>query len=508
MKVVLIYAPGLRPLEIYQSIGVRAPPLGLAYIAAVLEGLGHKVSIIDASTMGYTAKATFRKAISENPDVIGISSVTPTVKSGYLIAKYIKEYDSSIPVIMGGPHVSALYNEALSTGYVDYVVIGEGEITTSELINYLERGTPDRKKIKGLAYIDDSKIVFTGRREFIKNLDILPKPARHLLPMDKYTVFNKPIKIIHIMASRGCPYGCIYCSTSYYWGRRYRIRSAKLVVDEIEEAMEKYNTNIVVFSDDELTLSKRWVLEFSKEVRERGLDITYSCGSRVNNVDREILNALKKSGCSIIYYGIESYNNRDLKLIRKGITVEQAIRAIKLTKEIGIEVTGSFILGFPWQTIDDMRKTVEFASKLNLDYAQFTVATPYPGTPLFNLARIFRLIEIWDWDLYTTVQPVMRGFKFTIKQLGKMLSWAYRNFYLRPQYLIKQILKGRLETMTDIVVSALKSIFPKLFKRSTEDRGPEYRSEDIAEIENMLYKFRRNNLEVRDTRVASSQYTL
>lgn len=458
MKVILISSPGLRPLEIYQSIGLRAPPLGLAYIASILERAGYKVRIVDAPTLGLTIKHIINCIKRFKPDVIGISSVTPTAKAGYIISRLTKrEYDRDVPIVMGGPHVTYMYREALTVGKADYVVRGEGEYTMLELMDYLSRGKPSLNEILGLAYKDRYGNVFRNKgRPLIRNLDELPEPARHLLSMDHYTLFDKPVKIIHVMASRGCPYGCIYCTTSYYWGRRYRIRSPEKVVNEIERCMNKYKTNIVAFTDDELTLNKGWIMRFTKEIIDRGLDIVYTCGSRVNNVDREVLARLSKTGCSMIYYGIESCNDRDLSLIRKGITTRQIEKALSLTKKYGIETTGSFILGFPWQTINDMRNIVKFAIKLDVDYAQFTVATPYPGTPLYYYAKRCNLIESYDWDDYTTIKPVMRGLYFTREVLSKLIGWAYRSFYLRPKYIFKNMLKGRLKTVGGVILNIVK----------------------------------------------------
>jgi len=459
MKIVLINSPGLRALEIYQSIGVRAPPLGLAYIAAILEKIGHKIRIIDAPTLNMSIKRVIEEVKRENPDVVGISAVTPTVKSGYLISRILKrDYDKDLPIVMGGPHVSYMYKEAIEHGKADYIVIGEGEYTSKELIDYLEKGRPRPEDILGIAYKDREGLIRRNKnRPLIRNLDLLPEPARHLLPMDHYTLFDKPIKIIHVMASRGCPYGCIYCTTSYFWGRRYRIRSPKLVADEVERNIEKYDTDIVVFVDDELTLSKRWVLNFTRELIERGLDITYTCGSRVSNIDDEILASLRRTGCSVIYYGVESYNDNDLKIIRKKITISQVCRAVSLTKKYGIGVAGSFILGFPWQTINDMKNTVKFSIKLDVDYAQYTVATPYPGTPLYYYALSNNLIESFNWDEYTTIRPVMKGFRFNREDAGRILSWAYRKFYLRPKYIVKNIINGGFRTVARIAWRAIKS---------------------------------------------------
>ncbi len=476
MKVALLYSPGLRKLEIYQSIGVRAPPLGLAYIAAVLEQAGHKVSIIDAASLEMSVKDAAKAVLAENPDVVGISAVTPTVKGGYAVARRVKEADSDIPVVMGGPHVSFMYEEALKNG-ADYVAVGEGEYTMLELVEHLEaRGMGEEpKQVKGLVYRDkEGRLKATPPRPLIRNIDELPEPARHLLPMDKYTLFDKPIKIIHVMASRGCPYGCIYCTTSYFWGRRYRIRSVEKVVDEIEKAVEKYKTNIVVFSDDELTLIRKWVFDLTDEIKRRGLDITFTCGSRVSSVTPEMLKRLKEAGCTTIYYGVESYKDEDIEKIGKRITMKQVINAVKWTRESGIESAGSFILGFPWQTIDDMKNTVKFAERLGVDYAQFTVATPYPGTPLYYMAKEHNLIEITDWDYYTTIYPVMRGFHFRREDLFKIISWAYRSFYLRPRFILSQIRKGRLKTIWDIAYRALKGyvkskMFGEKSRKNEED---------------------------------------
>ncbi len=482
MKIVLVNSPGLRRLEIYQSIGVRAPPLGLAYIASILEGEGHRVKIIDAPTLELGVRDVVWLVKREAPDVVGISAVTPTVKSGYLVAKYLKEeYDWDLPIIMGGPHVSALYNEALSTGYVDYVVVGEGEFTSLELVRYIESGRPDLREIRGVAYRVEGVPRFNGYRELIRDLDILPRPARHLLPMDRYTLFDKPIRIVHIMASRGCPYGCIYCTTSYLWGRRYRIRSPESVVDEIEEALDKYNTRIVAFTDDELTLSKRWVLKFTELIMDRGLDITYTCGSRVSNVDREVLAGLSRSGCSIIYYGIESYKDEDLVRIGKKVTISQVWRAVELTHLFGLEAAGSFILGFPWQTIDDMKNIVKFSIDLGLDYAQFTAATPFPGTPLYEYAKSMGFIEVWDWSRYTTIQPIMRGYRFSLDDVRRLLHWAYQRFYLRPKYLVKEVLRHRIKNLFEVIKRGLFGI------HRARDENNLY-IKDLIEIENSIRK--------------------
>lgn len=457
----LTLPPEIHSLEIYKIIGMKAPPLGLAYIAAVLEKEGHEVKVIDTATLEMNYRDWLREVRSWSPDVVGLSLITPTAPRGYEAARLLKEeLGNDVVIIAGGPHPTYMYEEALSNG-VDVVVRGEGEYTTLELVNTIERHGLSKEalgKVKGIAFKNDSgDTVVTPPRPFIRDLDKLPWPARHLLPMNKYTLFGKPIRIAHVMASRGCPYGCMYCITSYFWGRRIRFRSAKNVAEEVEYLVNKYKAEHIAFTDDELTVNRKFVLEFIDEIKERGLDITFSCGSRVDHVNREILKKLYDNGCTAIYFGVESASQETLDRIGKRITLEQARKAFTWVKELKGFALGSFILGFPWETVDDMKKTVDFAVSLDPNYAQFTALTPYPGTPLFEFAKKNNLIEDWDWEHYTTVRPVMRGFHFTTKDLGRMLKYAYRRFYLRLGFISREFRAGRIRDLSGILVKELFS---------------------------------------------------
>ncbi len=460
LRVLLTLPPGIHKLEIYRVAGIKAPPLGLAWIAAVLERMGHKVKIIDTPTLEMEAKDWLIEVKSWHPDIVGFSMLTPTAPKGYQAAKMLKEeLGDDFPIFAGGVHVTPMYKEALNNN-IDVVVLGEGELTTAEFINVVEKHGLDKEKlknVKGLAFKDDSKIITTGPRPLIQDLDSLPWPARHLLPMDKYTLLGKPIKVAHVMASRGCPYGCIYCITSYFWGRRIRFRSAKSVADEIEYLVDKYKVKHITFSDDELTINRRFVYGLVKELKDRGLDVYFSCGSRVDHVNKEYLKFLYDNGCEALYFGVESASQETINKIGKRIRLEQAVKVFRWVREIGGFAMGSFILGFPWETIDDMKKTIDFAIKLKPNYAQFTVLTPYPGTPLFKYAVEHNLIEDWNWEHYTTVRPVIRGFHFTREQLGKMLTYAYRKFYIRWEFIKEEIKAKRFRHIFGIVFKELGS---------------------------------------------------
>ncbi len=460
MRVLLALPPDVHELEIYKIAGMNAPPLGLAYIAAVLERAGHEVRIIDSPTLRVTMDRFLSMVREFKPDVVGISLQTPLAPKGYRVAKRLKEEFPDIILVAGGPHATYMVDEALSNGF-DVVVKFEGEYTTLELINALERHglSPEvLKQIRGIAFRDrEGRIVETPRREFIENLDELPFPARHLLPMDKYTVFGKSIRAAHVMASRGCPYGCVFCSTSYFWGRRIRFRSATNVADEVELLVERYGAKYVIFTDDELTSSRKFVYDLVNEFKQRKLDVVFTCGARVNHMDREFMKFLVDNGCVGLYFGVESGSQRILDLIRKRITLDQARKVFEWAKELKAFAVASFIIGFPWETIEDVEKTIRLSIELDPSYAQFTVATPYPGTPLFYYALEHNLIEDWNWEHYTTVRPVMRGFYLDLKTIARLLQEAYLKFYARWSFLVRELKAGRLGALIPRILKAVAS---------------------------------------------------
>ena len=295
MRILLALPPESHECEIYRITGIKAPPLGLGYIASILESLGHKVTIVDSPTLNISVKDFIHKVKEFRPDIIGLSIQTPLAPKAYKTAGILKEEFNDIIIIAGGVHPTFMYKEALSNN-IDIVVRGEGEETIKELIEIIDKygyNGEMLKKVKRKAFKDkENRIVVTPPREYIENLGKLPFPARHLLPMEKYTLFNKPINIAHVMASRGCPYGCIFCSTSYFWGRRLRLRSAKNVANEIEHVVDKYRAKYIVFADDELTTSRKFVYELIDEIKKRKLDIVFTCGARVDHMDREFMKFL------------------------------------------------------------------------------------------------------------------------------------------------------------------------------------------------------------------------
>jgi anaerobic magnesium-protoporphyrin IX monomethyl ester cyclase len=286
---------------------------------------------------------------------------------------------------------------------------------------------------------------------WIKDLDSLPFPARHLLPMDKYTILGKKSTIGNIISSRGCPFYCTFCESSLLFGRMFRARSPKNVVDEMKQLINEYHPKTIEFSDDLFTLNMKRTETICDEIRRRGLDIPWACSSRVDTVSRSLLRKMKKAGCILIYYGVESGSQRVLNLMRKHIKIEQIIKAIKWTKEVGIEILASFIIGFPGETREDMQKTIAFAKRLDVDYAQFSFATPYPGTELYQMAKEKGLLLTEDWSQYTAGKPVIAVDNSTKDDLTKLLKKAYQKFYLSPKLLLRHLSKRRFSLFFKVI---------------------------------------------------------
>ncbi|RLF21885.1 MAG: B12-binding domain-containing radical SAM protein [Thermoprotei archaeon] len=443
-RVLLSLPPCIHELEVYKSVGAWAPPLGLAYIAAVLENHGHEVRIIDTAITKLDLPKFIHEVKSWRPDVVGLSLLTPTAPKGYLAIKRLKTILPDVPIVVGGVHPTFMYEEALKEG-ADIVVRGEGEYTMLEIVNIIEEeGLNDvaLKHIPGIAFRNRyGKVIVTGLRPPIRDLDRLPWPARHLLPMDKYMVLGRNIRVAHVIASRGCPYNCSFCVSPRFWGNTLRLRSPDKVADEVEYLVDKYKINHVVFADDDLTIRRDFLPGLISEFKKRGLDVNFSCGARINHVNKEFLRYLFRSGCFILYFGVESGSDKTLRRINKGFTSDQALRVFRWIKEVKGSAVASFMIGFPWETLSDMKNTIKFALKIDPDYAQFSIVTPYPGTPLFDYAIKENLIVDRNWEHYTCLKPVMRGFYFKPSDVARMLQYAYLRFYLRPKFLLREMIR-------------------------------------------------------------------
>jgi len=443
MKILLILPPSRFNLK--DEIGIAAIPLGLGYLASTLEKDNHKVKIIDAPTLNYSMSEIKGEIQEFEPEIVGITATTSSIYDAYHVAGLVKNIKSQIITVIGGPHVTFTAEETLKEcPSIDIVVRREGEVTLKELVNFWEAGCSPTigslTHIKGITFRENGKIKETEPRPFIENLDDLPFPAYHLLPMERYELGNH--RFANIITSRGCPFSCIFCSSSELCGKRWRARSPENVVEEIKLLKDKFGVKEIEFLDDTFTLNQKRAKKISDLLIKENLNISWACSSRVDTLSQELVGKLKQAGCHTIYLGIESGSQKVLNIVQKGITLLQAERAIRIVKKARLNTLGSFIIGIPGESEKTIKKTIDFAKKLSPTFAQFTICTPYPGTKLFRIAKEKGWLLTKDWSKYTIVDPVMKIPGLVSKKLVKWLMRAYLSFYLRPKFILSQLIRG------------------------------------------------------------------
>jgi anaerobic magnesium-protoporphyrin IX monomethyl ester cyclase len=415
------------------------PPLGLAYIAAVLEKNEFEVRIIDCPVYGINHDKLKSELASFNPAIVGVGSMTPTIESALKSARVAKEACPDTTVVMGGPHATFMGRQILSDEpAVDFVVRGEGEETLLELAQKL----PARRsleEVKGIVFRKDGQIVETPARPFIQDLDALPRPAYHLLPIDMYRIHGR--KLLPIMSSRGCPFQCSFCVASQMFGAGFRGRSPENVLDELEWLRDEYGAEAVTFQDDTLTFSRQRILDICDGILERGLKLAWGCGTRADVVTKEVLAKMRKAHCNEVCFGVESGCQRIRDALKKKVTTEQCENAIKWAKEAGIFVTVSVILGYPGETKETLEQTLDFVRKVEPDDVYLCHATPYPGTELRALVERNGWKMVEDWTLYNTMNPIFEDPLLPGEEIKKMRKAFYSKFY-SPKYVLRQFVKG------------------------------------------------------------------
>lgn len=430
MKILLIHPSNAGIYKKFDKKGSKTPPIGLMYLAGVLEKENYPVEILDAEAMDLDLDATIKAILAFKPDIIGITVTTPLISITNDIAKKLKEVAPEIEIVLGGPHISALPKETLKPEYIDYVVCGEGDYSFLELVRAIESNKPI-KNLKGIGYKYGKETIIASSMPLIANLDELPFPAHHLVPLKLYNhlVFgnNKPFTLV--VSSRGCPFNCIFCGSSTTFGRKYRFRSPTNVVDELEYIVEKFDVKQMIFGDDAFTLNKRRTIELCKDIIERELDLSFMCSARVDTIDEERMKYLERAGCCILSFGVESGEDRILKNIKKGITTAQAIKAIELAKKFNFKTHATYMIGNPGETTETIEKTLKFSKKLNTDIAQFTIATPFPGTELWDIAEKQGKLKIKDFsEYYFYYNPVYETEGLTAKELMTFQKRAYEEY--------------------------------------------------------------------------------
>jgi anaerobic magnesium-protoporphyrin IX monomethyl ester cyclase len=418
------------------------PQTGLAYLAAVLQKSEHTCMILDAMADKIDFNGTIKRLVEFNPDITVLHTTTPTFKNDAQILEKVKQSairNSRSKIGFTGTHVSVLPKESLEESVADFILVGEAESTLLELTNKFDF---DWSNIPGLAYrTKDNQIKLNLPRPLISDLDSIPFPARNLLPISKYRMpFFTGEPFVTIIPSRGCPYQCTFCRAGAVWGERVRLRSVDNVINEIEQVVKDLHIRNIVFMTDALTLKKSWTMELCEMINQHQLQIRWIGNSRVDAVDLEMLKLMKSSGCELLSYGIESGNQAILDRVKKKITLIQAEQAIRLTKEVGILAFAYFILGLPGETKETIQETISFAKKLDPDYVNFHIATPFPGTELYQMAKDNNWLITDDWSKYEEEgSAVMRTEHLTAAELVKAQKQAMRQFYFRPQQVVKEI---------------------------------------------------------------------
>lgn len=368
------------------------PPLGLMYIASVIEKAGHQVQLYDADPEYHD---TIINEIKEfGPDLIGLSFLTVGYQRAFNLLKKLKQELPDVTYCCGGVHPTVKPQETFVEFDVDFLVVGEGEETIVEACEKLQK-KESLAGIKGVIYREKGKIIDNGRREMIKDLDTIPFPARHLIDMEPYLM---PPGIIRgcadknqttVVTSRGCPFKCIYCGSHNIFGRKTRRRSVKNVVDEIEHLRKAYSIKGIYFCDDTFTLSPKWVREFCNEIKHRNLDIKWACQSRVDQTDEGLMRIMKGSGLVQLDFGVESGSEKILKVLGKGghgDRTEQIKNSFQLCRNLDIRTLATFIIGSPDETRYDIEQSFNLAKEIRADYTAFYFLTPYPGTDIYDMA--------------------------------------------------------------------------------------------------------------------------
>lgn len=435
-------------------------PVGTTYLAAVLERAGIPVAIWDGQVEPAGLDSLQQELRRLQPGVVGVTVYSPMVAQAAAVAELVKRVCPRTPVVVGGIHPTVLPEAMLEMGAVDVVVRGEAEPVIVELCRRL-LASQDPRGLPGVSVRWGDTVSHGPDIPLVDHLDSLPPPARHLLKHERYRpapeiTMTDPRAIQSLITSRGCPYQCIFCSARLLSGRRYRFHSPQRIMEELETLVSTYNAREVVFLDDNFTVNRERVVAVCELLRSSGLSrrLIWACNARVDEVEPDTLALMRASGCRLISFGVETGVPRLLDLVKKGIKVEQSVRAVRWARQAGIRVRTTFILGLPTETPEETRATVEFAKHLGADFAKFSLATPYPGTELCRLAEQMGLLTSHDWSRassmagFSTYEPLFVPEGRTGEEMKRWQRRAMREFYFRPRQ--AWILLSQTKSLADL----------------------------------------------------------
>jgi anaerobic magnesium-protoporphyrin IX monomethyl ester cyclase len=424
------------------AISPGITPLGLLSIAAPIRVAGHSVKLLDLNLSGSPQEELHETLRNFKPDLVGATATTPLIKKVHRIAETVKKYDKAILVVAGGPHPSARPDQVLEESEIDFVVQGQGEPAISSIV---EAGKS--VGISNVYYKENGAVIKPERNEVVQDLDALPYPAYDLLDISRYRqprIISREEPVGYIETSRGCYAKCIYCNKNIH-GSVIRSKSPARTVDEMEWMLRLGFREIQII-DDNFTANKQRAHAVCDEILRRGLKFAWypRGGIRVDRVDLELLGIMKRAGCYRIPFGVESGSQRVLDTIGKGIILDQVEKSVNLAKKVGMETECYFILGLPSETEDDLRRTIDFAVKLDPDYVKFPFMVPLPGTPAFDYLQASGRLKTLDWEKYSFYTSPEELSDHDVLPWGIIKRYerlAYRKFYFRPRFVFRTLLR-------------------------------------------------------------------
>ena len=448
------------------------PPLSIGYLAAVLEKEGYDVEALDlVDTSLEDAERILR---NKEPQIVGVScNLTDYRWGSFILAKIAKRIDPNVVVVVGGSHATHMYEQVLTNFPVDIIVRFEGENTFLDVIRTLENGS-DLSKVKGIAYKNrEGRIIKNPDREPIRDLNSLPFPAHHFFDFKRYIKYSSPLKFkgesvtklksANLMASRGCPFNCSYCSITKYWHGKCRVRTATNVVNEMETLCIEHGVTHFNFFDDTFTLNQERVIELCKEIIKRNLPVCWECVTRVDLITSELLGWMKKAGCLSISYGVESGSLHVLKAIKKRYTQAQITKAFRMTHEAGIQAYILLMIGNPGESDQSIGETIELLRIVRPDKIRTTLTMIYPATDLYLKCKERGLINDEYW-LTDKAAPVYTA-ENDIKQLKKWERKIIVSYFLQNRKLVKLLEMMLYRTIFNPIREMIRRVSPKIDKQ-------------------------------------------
>ena len=451
MKIALIISPYLDIYGPDRSAVANNVPLGITYLAGYVRQFGHEPILLDPEAHNWSGEELHARIREFNPDFIGLSCVTATFLTAKDIAGRLKK-EFSQPIIIGGPHASAVPDLVLEHDpEFDIVVFGEGEETLREIMDRAAEGR-SLEGCLGCHARENGRLIKNDRRPFIKDVDSLPRPARDLLDISLYRPNNQTSigKVSQpIFSGRGCPFKCVFCSTSTIMGRPFRAHSPEYVVNEMEELIDNFGVEHIAFKDDTFTVNRKRVFQICELMEQRRIKIPWTAHATVSTVDEDLIKAMRRAGCICLLFGIESGDSEVSRKMGKGINLEQAAKAINLTHRYGIKTLTSYIFGLPGETRQSAQHTIDFACSVPSTISMFFVLVPYPGSAVYDhfVRENAELHAEWKYFCHTSTKPLVSIDDMTETEMLGLVSKAYRRFYGRPSQIIRML--GKLHSFDE-----------------------------------------------------------